>query len=270
MEEELKKAPTGSPQGGEMAEEVQAQEQQAQEPLKGRAAFLERYRGYHPDLEDEPDDDTMWDFAGQGLSERDDLRGKYDTLNGANEKLAAVVGEDPRVAQFVAMIANGENPMYALGKTFGNLVDEVDDEALEQLRGGQKEYKERYDRMRNNFNTYEATLKGYAEKNGLTDEQVSEINNAILDIAEALNEGDIPEEVIDNVWKGMDYDNEKTAEIEAAKLAGKNEAIDDIKSKKSAPAPLPDLGVQKTNKRAPIKMDEPKMETLASAIVDKD
>jgi len=257
MDEELKKAPP--------VDEAEV----AQEPLRGRAAFLERYRGYHPDLEDEPDDDTMWDYAGQGLTERDELRGKYDTLNGANEKLAAVVGEDPRVAQFIAMIANGENPMYALGKTFGNLVDEVDDEALEQLRGGQQEYKERYDRMRNNFNTYEATLKGYAEKNGLNEAQVADINNAILDIAEALNEGDIPEEVIDNVWKGMDYDNEKTAEIDAAKLAGKNEAIEKIKEQKAGGSPLPDLRGRKSSPQAkPMKqaVDENKYEPYVDSL----
>ena len=96
-------------------------------------------------------------------------------------------------------------------------------------------------KRRDNFNAYETTLKGYGEKNGLTTEQVAEINNAILDIAEALNEGYIPEEVIDNVWKGMDYENEKTAEVEAAKLAGRNAAIDDIKGKKTMASPLPDL-----------------------------
>ena len=221
----------------------------------GRSAFMERYRGANSDITDEPDDDTMYGWAGSQL---DDLTAKYKGVNGANEKLAEVVGQDPRFAQFIAMVAGGENLMYALGKTFGNMIDELDDEAIENLRKGQEEYSARYNRVKENFSTYESTLKAYGEKNGLTPDQLSDVNNAILDIAEAINEGAIPEEVIDNVWKGLDYNTEKTTEIEAAKLSGRNEAIEDIKGKKTK-APLPDLsGARSQPKRqAPvIKNDE--------------
>ena len=229
MAEELEKENTGEP--------AEAAIQEAVTNPTGRSAFMQRYRGANADITDDPDDDTMYDWAGTQL---DDLTNKYKSVNGANEKLAEVVGQDPRFAQFIAMVANGENLMYALGKTFGNMVDELDDEAIENLRNGQEEYSARYKRVRENFSTYESTLKAYGEKNGLTPDQLSDVNNAILDIAEAINEGDIPEEVIDNVWKGLDYNTERTAEIEAAKLSGRNDAIEDIKGKKNK-APLPDL-----------------------------
>lgn len=213
---------------------------------RGRAAFLERYRTANPDITEEPDDDTMYDWGIKGLNERDELRGKYDALNGANEKLAAVVGEDPRFAQLIAMVANGENVMYALGKTFGNILDELDDESLENYRKGQDEFKARYNQIRDNFKSYENTLKAYGEENKLDEQTLMEINETILDLAEAFNDRAIPREVIEIVHKGLDYDEDKTAEIEAAKLAGKNEAIDAIKSKKVQTTPLPDLGAGKT------------------------
>lgn len=219
-------------------------------PLKGRAAFIERLRGLDAELQDDVSDDDLFDRAGNIFNERDEIQGKYDALNGSNEKLAAVVSESPEVAQFIAMIGAGEHWIYALGKSFGNILDQLDDATLEQYNAGKEEFKARYAKMRENFAAYKETLKVYAEKNGLTTEQTADVNNAILDIAEALNTGDIPEEVIDNVWKGMDYNNEKTAEVEAAKLAGRNEAIDEIKGKKAAPTPLPDLSVQKTNTAA--------------------
>ena len=224
-------------------------------PPNGRTAFMTRYRGANSDNTDDPDDDTMYDWAGMQI---DDLSSRYKSVNGANEKLAEVVGQDPRFAQFIAMVAGGENLMYALGKTFGNMVDELDDEAIENLRKGQEEYSARYKRVRENFSTYESTLKAYGEKNGLTPDQLSDVNNAILDIAEAINEGDIPEEVIDNVWKGLDYNTEKTTEIEAAKLSGRNEVIEAIKGKKTT-APLPDLSGSRSQpkRQAPvIKNDE--------------
>ncbi len=238
--------------------------------LSGRAGFIERYKSRHPDLTDEPDDDSLFDFAGKTWDERDGIQEKYDALNGANEKLAAVVQEDPRFAQLIAMVASGESPLYAIGKCFGSIIDELDEERLEELRRGQDDFKKQYDEMRNNFKTYEATLKSYVEKNGLSEEDAEKINNAILDIAEALNHGDIPEEVIDNVWKGMDYENEKTAELEAAKLAGKNEAIEAVKGKKTTTPALPDLAARKTNKLPPIVDSEPKRIRLADAIIDRE
>jgi hypothetical protein len=72
----------------------------------------------------------------------------------------------------------------------------------------------------------------------------------ILDIAEALNEGDIPEEVIDNVWKGIDHDEVKQAEIEAAELKGKNDAIEAQKRMRSQATALPDLSGTKSQPRS--------------------
>lgn len=248
-------SPTGRREGGREAQPQtpplpSANVEGESVPLRGRTAFLERYRTGNPDITDDPDDDTLYDWAGSGLTERDEIRGKYDALNGANEKLAAVVSQDPRFAQFISLIASGENIMYALGKTFGNLIDELDEEGLENLRSGQEEFKNRFNKVRDNFNTYESTLKAYAEENKLDENILADINDTILDLAEAFNDRAIPREIIEIVHKGLDYDNEKTAEIEAAKLAGKNEAIDAIKDKKAPVTSLPDLGASKTQPRA--------------------
>ena len=234
-------------------------------PMKGRAAFLEKLRALDAELQDDVSDDDLFDRAGGFLNERDEIRGKYEALNASNAQLAAVVSESPEVAQFVSMLGNGEHWIYAIGKSFGNLLENLDDDTLEQYNAGKEEFKKQFTKMRENFSAYKENLKKYGEEHGLSDDQLADINNVILDIAEALNTGDIPMEVIDNVYKGMDYDNEKTAEIEAAKLAGKNEAIDEIKGKKSAPTPLPDLSSQKS---APKPMPKEAKPSSASGYVD--
>lgn len=223
------------------------------EPLKGRNALMAMYKQQNPEMAEEPDEDSLFDFAGRGFSERDEYRGKYDALNGANEKLAQVVSEDPRFAQWVAMVADGENPLYALGKTFGNIIDELDDASLEQLRSGQEEFKNRFNQVKQNFSTYEADLKSYCESNGYDAERMNNINNAILDIAEAFNDREIPTDIIELVDKGLDYDNEKSALSEAEKLAIKNETIEGLKSGANKPAsPLPDLqGAKKQPENRP-------------------
>lgn len=221
---------------------IEDQEQQPQ-PLEknGREAFIEKYRGYHPDSPEELDDEDLWKYAGAGLGERDEYQGKYNSLNSANEKLAQVVGEYPEIAQFISMIANGESPLYAIGKSFGDMADKFDEQSLEEFRKGQEEYRTEVQKIKTNIDNYKTTLTNYAEKNGLSEEDVANINNTILDVAEALRTGDINEEVIDNVWKGMDYNSAVTANLDAAKLAGKNEAIEDIKSKKQAGGGMPDV-----------------------------
>ncbi len=240
-------------------------------PLSGRDAFIQRYRGAFPDLgDDDIDDDKLFEYAGQGWSEREELQGRFDQINGSNERLAQTISEDPRFAQFISMIGNGENLMYALGKTFGNIIDQLDDAGLEQLRSGQQEYSGRVKQMRENFQKYENTLKGYAEEHGLSEENVADVNNTILDIAEALNAGEITYEIIDNIWKGMDYDDEKTAREEAAKLAGKNEAIQQIKNKKSDKSPLPDLKGKATQPSPRPSFTSQRSPTLSESVKDRD
>jgi signal recognition particle GTPase len=169
----------------------------------------------------------------------------------------------------MAMIGAGENVPFAIGKSFGNILNELDDESLEKLREGQAEYQKRYETIRSNFRSYEERLMAYVEKNQLQAEAAERINNVILDIAEALNEGDIPEEVIDNVWKGIDYDEAKQAEIEAAKLAAKNDAIEDQKRMRSQSTPLPDLSAAKSQprpKQIPFLRDEEKYTPYADEL----
>lgn len=222
-------------------EELAQQQAQAETP-KGRAAYLDLYKQHNPDMESEPDEDELFEHARKGYAERDELQGKYSSLNSSNEKLASVVSEDPRFAQFIAMVAAGENLMYALGKTFGNLVDNIDEDSLEELRKGQQEFSAKFAKVKENFNAYDTNLKAYAETNGLSPEMVEKIDNAIMDIAEAFNDRDIPTDVIELVHKGLDYDEEKQALGEAEALAIKNKTIDEMKGGGGKPvAVMPDV-----------------------------
>lgn len=246
-------------------------DQGQQPPIEknGREAFIEKYRGYHPDSPEELSDEDLWNYAGSGLGERDEYQGKYNSLNSANEKLAQVVGEYPEIAQFISMIANGESPLYAIGKSFGDISDNFDEASLEEFRKGQEEYRTEVQRIKTNIDNYKTTLKNYAEANGLSEEDVANVNNTILDVAEALRTGDINEEVIDNIWKGMDYDSATTANIDAAKLSGKNEAIEEIKNKKQAGGGIPDLG-NKQSKVTPPKAPQSTPSTFVDLLGDSE
>lgn len=240
------------------------------ETPKGRAALMAIYKAKNADVEDDPDDDSLFDFSTKGWQERDDYESKYSSINGANEKLAEVIGQDPRFAQFIAMVAAGENLMYALGKTFGNIIDQLDEEGLENLKKGQAEYSAKFAKVKKNFEDYEANLKQFAEQNGLTPDDVADLDNRIFDIAEAFADREIPMDMLELIWKGADYDNAKTAETEAARLAERNSVIEDVKSKKRASGPLPDMGQPTASKPAPKSSSTPKLRSFAEAFTEKE
>jgi len=217
---------------------------------KGRAALLALYKNKNPEATEDPDDDTLSDFGVSGHTERDEMAGKYEKLNGSNGTLAAAIGQYPVFAHWIAKIGQGENPWFALGKALGPLADKLDDESLEQMRKGQEERAAQSQQVNQNFSNYEANLKAYVEKNGLSEEQAVAINNLILDLAEAFIERDIPEEVIDLVYKSLDYDDEKTAQADALKLATKNEMIDEFKKTQGSESAIPDLAGANSGKRA--------------------
>jgi len=228
---------------------------------KGRAAMLALYKTQNPETTDEPDDESLFDFGHKGMGERDELRGKYDTLNGANEKLAEAISQDPRFAKFIAMVGSGEKPLYALGKIFGNVIDQLDEEGTENLKKGQDEYSSGFNQLKQNFEAYKANLKKYGEDNSLDDATTQKINDIILDLSDAFMNWDITTEVIDGVFKMIDYDQDKQALSEAEALAIKNKTIDEMKSGGGKPeAPLPDLNGSKqqakNKKIAPVMNDE--------------
>lgn len=216
------------------------------ESPKGRAALLALYKTHNQDATDEPDDESLFDFAHKGLGEHEELKGKYDSLNGANEKLAAAISEDPRFANFIGMIGSGEKPLYALGRIFGNVLDQLDEEGIQNLKKGQEEFSGGFNQLKQNFETYKENLKKYREENNLDDAKLQKINDIILDLSDAFMNWDITPEVIDGVFKMIDYDEDKQALSDAEALAIKNKTIDEQKGGGKKPEPmLPDIASSK-------------------------
>lgn len=249
--------PVGAPVTGEAggAEEKTEELQEAAAPLLGRGSIAERFKKANEGYDGEPDDESLWQYAERAIGEGEEWKGKYDGVNEANKKLAEVIREEPSVARFIAMISNGVHPMYAIGKCFGNLADKLDEEGLRKLQKGAEERKAKTKEIEGNFEAYGKTLDTYLERHGLTEEDGERINDMILEMADALTSGHIGEEIIDAVYKGLDYDEKREAEEEAAKLEGRNEAIEEIKEKRRDP--LPDLVDGKTGGKAPMSRVNP-------------
>ncbi|MDR2683761.1 MAG: hypothetical protein LBB53_00055 [Prevotellaceae bacterium] len=213
-------------------------EEEKKEKSRGRQLALEMYKSKYPDTAADPDDDAMFDDL---ITEGSDWKDKYSKLNTAHEELGQKAQEDPFVAKFLSMILNGEDPYYSMGKVFGDFPSQIDDESLEQLRKGQDERKSHYAKWQENSTAYVKKINDYAAREGLSEEQAVRLNNTLLDLEDAFNMKEIPDEVIDIVWKGLDSEEAQAAAAEAAKLAGKNEVLDEMKNKQIKKTEMPDL-----------------------------
>jgi len=226
-----------------MEEETEVGVQEA--TPKGRAAIIELYKAEHPGTE--PTDDELLEFIHEKHS---GTRGELDNLNGANSRLAEVVGKDPRTGSFLSMIS-GDEPTsvpFALSKTFGKDVFEMEGADLEEFERGYQENLQRLaesdalqQQALTNIQAYEDTLNQFGAANGLSEEQMDEINSGVMQFADNILMGNISQDVIDIVYKGLNYERDVQDAADAGVVEGKN-AIIEAKIKKKKEALLPDLG----------------------------
>jgi hypothetical protein len=217
----------------------------AMQPLKGRAAMLARYRESNPESGNDVDDDALWEYAQSGHSE---LEGKYNQLNGANKRLAELVSNDPKLAAVLSMIA-GDKPKsfpYAVGSVYGKDFLDIDledfeagyEENLRQLAESKKLQAE----AEKNIGDSMRNIEKYASGNGLSEEKQQALYAGIMDFAENLLMGKIPEELIDLVYKGLNYDKDVREAADTGFVEGKNEKVSATMKAKNDSSIPPSLG----------------------------
>jgi hypothetical protein len=240
--------------------DVEKEKDVAVQPPKGRAAMLARYRGKNPEAGDDIDDEALWEYANNGHSE---LEGKYNQLNGANTRLAELVGKDPRLASVLSMLA-GDNPKslpYAVGTVYGK--DFMDGD-LDEFEAGYQENLKRLAESKKtqaeaekNIGESISNIEKYAAENGLSEEQAKELYAGIMDFAENLLMGKIPAELVDLVYKGLNYEKDVQEAADTGFVEGKNEKVTATMKTKTDSSIPPSLGTGantgKVNKARPPK-----------------
>jgi hypothetical protein len=200
--------------------------------VKGRAAALEAYRGANPDAGDVVDDDVLYDHV---LTERSAADERYNSLAGANSRLAELTAGDPKLAGVLSMLA-GDSPKslpYAVAKTYGKDFLSLEGDALDDFEKGYQEHLKELTENRaaveaanKNIEAYQGTLAKFAEDNGLSGEETEALHKAVYEDAINLLQGVIPVEFIDYKWKGMNYDRDVQAAADAGVTEGKNKTIE--------------------------------------------
>jgi hypothetical protein len=225
--------------------DVEEEKDVAVQPPKGRAAMLARYRGNNPEAGDDIDDEALWEYANNGHAE---LEGKYNQLNGANSRLAELVGKDPKMASVLSMLA-GDNPKsmpYAMGTVYGR--DFMDGDLEEFEAGYQENLKQLAESKKvqaeaeKNIGESILNIEKYVAENGLPEEQAKGLHAGIMDFAENLLMGKIPVELVDLVYKGLNYEKDMQEAADTGFVEGANKKVRATMKAKTDPSIPPSLG----------------------------
>lgn len=212
-------------------------------PLKGRAAMMARFKEANKYYEGDPDDDSMFDYAISGM---DDMNNKYNSLAGANTRLAEMAASDPKMAALLSMMSGEDKKSmpYAIARIYGKDLMSLEGDDLEEFEKGYQENlaelaasKSAIEQSNKNIEEYKKNLETFAKEEGLTEDQIEKLDEAIYDDAINILHGIIPVEFIKHKWQGMNYEQDvkDAAEIGAIEERGKRF---EVKAKELNTAPV--------------------------------
>jgi hypothetical protein len=209
--------------------EEKIEEKVTEEPLKGRAAWHDRYKKSNPDAGEDVSDEDLFEYANGSHS---DMENKYNELNGANGRLAELVSSDPRLGTALSMIAGEDKKSlpYAVGKVFGK--DWMDGDLEEFEAGYQENLKQLAESQKlqseaqNNVEKSIQEIDKYISDNKLSEEDATELNQNIITFAKNLLMGIVPPELIQLIHKGQNYDQDVKDAIDTGAVEAKNERIE--------------------------------------------
>ena len=191
---------------------------------------LERLRKKYPDKKFEDDEEIY----GQISDDYDQYEHDLDGYKGREKAMSDMFAADPRSAQFLADMHNGQDPVLGLVKNFGvDIKDVLDDpEMQDKIAEANKEYVERVAKSKQLDEEYEKnrdatleTLRQFQEERGMTDEQIDEVANAMLTVVKDGVMGKFSRETLELFVNAINHDADVANAGEEGRVAGRNDKI---------------------------------------------
>lgn len=228
-----------------MAEIEEKLEEVTEQPLKGRAAWLDRYKKGNPEAGEEIDDEALFEFANGNHS---DLESRYNNVQGMTDKMYERASQDPRASVVLSEFV-GEKPQslpYIMGKVYGR---DWMDQDLEEFETGYQENlkqlaesKKLQEEAAKNIEKSIQHIEKYISDKQLSEEDAAQLNENIIVFAENLLMGIVPPELIELVHKGLNYDQDVQDAIDTGAVQAKNERIDPELRKLTDTSDVVDMG----------------------------
>jgi membrane-associated HD superfamily phosphohydrolase len=235
-EEELVKAPEVAQAEGENTQAAEQATPSYKEKMLGRI------RSSKPDYNPADEEDMLKEID-EIYSSAEQTANEY---KGISEAFMDITKKDPRFAAVFEIMNDPKNNRsfgYAFAKVFGKDFLSASDEDIEK---GDEEYKARVGAMNEareksskNFEGYIASLDNVCKKYNLDEDQKSNVHNGIMEDLENYLTGSIPEKVVEDKVKALNYDNDMESAVKSGFAEGSTAKIK--KEKKSLKTEMPDM-----------------------------
>lgn len=195
-----------------------------------RDQHLERLRKKYPEKRFEDEEEIY----GQISDDYDQYEQELDGYKEREKTLSDMFAADPRSAQFLTDMHNGNDPVLGLVRNFGVEIKDVleDPEMQDKIAEANKEYVERIARSRklddeynSNMDTTLETLRQFQRVRGISDEQVDQLVEFLLGVVRDGVMGKFSPETLEMACKALNYDADVAAAGEEGEVAGRNAKI---------------------------------------------
>lgn len=201
----------------------------AKEGKTNKEIWAENLRAKYPDR-DLSDEDNLYALSMEGY---DVLRDERKKSEEDNRRMYELLSANPEVKDFIASLVAGES----IGKALSHLADilpleEGSDEykayieGVEERKRKASEAEEAERQFESNLSASQGNMKSFAEKNGLTEEEVGAfLSWTMNEITEKFLTGNIDEQTLEKFYRAYNYDKDMAAAEEAGRIRGRNEQI---------------------------------------------
>lgn len=197
-----------------------------------RQLMTERLQSRYPD-KDFSDDES---FFGQISDDYDEYDKNIAGYQEREKAFSDMFTSDYRSARFLTDWRQGQDPVVGLIRQFGTDIKEIidDPERQEEIAAANKEFvkrvakeKELEELYQNNLAESLQVIEGLQEKNGLSDDQIDQAMELLMNIIKDGIVGKFTAESIDMAMKAINHDADVSAANEEGVVRGKNTKVEE-------------------------------------------
>ena len=236
-----------------------------------RDQHIDRLRKKYPDKKFEDDEEIY----GQISDDYDQYEQELEGYKGREKSLSDMFAADPRSAQFLTDMHNGNDPILGLVRNFGVEIKDVLDnpEMQEKIAEANKDFVERTAKSKKLDKEYEAnmdtsleTMRQFQTENNLDDAQMDAIAAHLLTIAGDIVMGKFTRDSLELARKALNYDADVAAAGEEGEIAGRNtKIVEDLRKSKKGDGIAPLGGKNGEGYSSPLKKDQSIFDLAAEA-----
>lgn len=208
-------------------------------PETSRGVIVKRLIKHFPDRNFDSDDELFEVLASYDA----DLDERFEKLRKDQTKLAQIFTSNPKMAGFISTVIEGEDPLIACVRYFGGDVLQCayDEDRLMQLRKENDAYLDRMQtyaktekEIEENWKVSAKSIERFKEAKGMTDEEFDMFIEKVCHLCEHVFMCDFSYEVLDTLFKGVNYDTDMDLAEQTGEVKGRNQRIIFSKDKSDA------------------------------------